>query len=79
MLKGYVARVQELESELVRIRSSNHLRHEHSDELVYSEDDGTHSRNLFSDPDIRAEETDGMLPLAVLIVASFLHCVIVAS
>ncbi|XP_057773194.1 kinesin-like protein KIN-4C [Salvia miltiorrhiza] len=58
LVKSYITRIQELESELVRIRSSNHLRHGNSDGFLYSEDDGTHSRNLFMDADIRTEETD---------------------
>lgn len=59
-MKSYLTRIQELEGELVRIRSSNHLRHENSDDFLDSEDDGAHSRNLFMDSDIKIEETDGM-------------------
>lgn len=66
LLKSYITRIQELESELVRIRSSNHLRRGNSDDFLYSEDEGTHSKNLFMDADIKTEETDGMLPPTVL-------------
>ncbi|KAG6392989.1 hypothetical protein SASPL_147219 [Salvia splendens] len=58
LVKSYVTKIQKLESELVRLRSSSHLRHGNSDDFLYSEDDGTHSRNLFMDVDIRSEETD---------------------
>lgn len=61
LVKSYLTRIQELEGELVRIRSSNHLRHENSDDFLDSEDDGTHSRNLFMDSDIKIEETDDVV------------------
>lgn len=65
-MKSYLTRIQELESESVRIRSANLLRHENSDEFLDSEDDGSHSRNLFMDSDIKIEETDGMLTVSSL-------------
>lgn len=67
MVKSYITRIQELEGELVRIRNSNHLRHENSADYLDSEDDGTHPRNLYlMDSDIKTVETDGMLLPAIL-------------
>ncbi|KAH6816991.1 P-loop containing nucleoside triphosphate hydrolases superfamily protein [Perilla frutescens var. frutescens] len=58
LVKSYLTRIQELEGELVRIRSSNHLRHGNFEDFLDSENDGSHSKNLFMDSDIKTEETD---------------------
>ncbi|KAL0366357.1 UNVERIFIED_CONTAM: Kinesin-like protein KIN-4C [Sesamum radiatum] len=62
IVKSYITKIQELESELIRIRNSNRLRRENSDDYLDSEDDGSHSRNLYiMDSDVKTVETDGVV------------------
>ncbi|KAK4434246.1 Kinesin-like protein KIN-4C [Sesamum alatum] len=62
IVKSYITKIQELESELIRTRNSNHLRRENSDDYLDSEDDGSHSRNLYlMDSDVKTVETDGVV------------------
>ncbi|XP_020547897.1 LOW QUALITY PROTEIN: kinesin-like protein KIN-4C [Sesamum indicum] len=62
IVKSYITKIQELESELMRIRNLNRLRRESSDDYLDSEDDGSHSRNLYiMDSDVKIVETDGVV------------------
>ncbi|KAK6130752.1 hypothetical protein DH2020_035510 [Rehmannia glutinosa] len=62
MVKSYITKIQELESELIRIRNSSRLRHENSVDYLDSEDDGNHSKNLYlMDPDLNTIETEGVV------------------
>ncbi|KAK6116090.1 hypothetical protein DH2020_008359 [Rehmannia glutinosa] len=62
MVKSYITKIQELESELIRIRNSSRLRHENSVDYLDSEDDGNHSKNLYlMDPDLNTLETEGVV------------------
>ncbi|GFP89555.1 chromosome-associated kinesin kif4 [Phtheirospermum japonicum] len=62
MMKSYITKIQELDSELIRLRNSSRLRHDNSVDYLDSEDDGTHSGNSYLiDPDLKAIEADGMV------------------
>ncbi|KAL0308106.1 UNVERIFIED_CONTAM: Kinesin-like protein KIN-4C [Sesamum angustifolium] len=62
IVKSYITKIQDLESELIRMRNSNRLRRDNSDDYLDSEDDGSHSKNLYiMDSDVKTEETDGVV------------------
>ncbi|KAL6504271.1 hypothetical protein OROGR_026194 [Orobanche gracilis] len=62
MMKNYITKIQELESELVRLRNSSRLRHDNPADYVNLEDDGTHSGNSYlTNPDLKAIEPDGIV------------------
>ncbi|KAL3634051.1 hypothetical protein CASFOL_021105 [Castilleja foliolosa] len=62
MMKSYITKIQELDSELIRLRNSSRLRHDTSVDYLDSEDDGTHLGNSYLiDPNLKAIEADGMV------------------
>ncbi|KAK4387682.1 Kinesin-like protein KIN-4C [Sesamum angolense] len=62
IVKSYITKIQDLESELIRMRNSNRLRRDNSDDYLDSEDDGSRSRNSYiMDSDVKTVETDGVV------------------
>ncbi|KAL0392205.1 UNVERIFIED_CONTAM: Kinesin-like protein KIN-4C [Sesamum radiatum] len=62
IVKSYITKIQDLESELIRMRNTNRLRRDNSDDYLDSEDDGSHSRNSYiMDSDVKTVETDGVV------------------
>ncbi|GER47789.1 kinesin-like protein [Striga asiatica] len=62
MVKSYIMKIQDLESELIKVRSLNQSRREDFADYLDSEDDGNHSGNSYIiDADMRTTEKDGMV------------------
>ena len=63
MLKGYVSKIQELEGELLRLQSANHLRRNDFVDYVSLDDSGLHSKdNCFAESETKADNLSGELP-----------------
>ncbi|CAA0809109.1 P-loop containing nucleoside triphosphate hydrolases superfamily protein [Striga hermonthica] len=61
MVKSYIMKIQDLESELIKVRSLNQSRRDDFADYLDSEDDGNHSGNSYIvDADMRTEK-DGMV------------------
>ncbi|XP_071925031.1 kinesin-like protein KIN-4C isoform X1 [Coffea arabica] len=61
LLKGYVSKIQELEGELLRLQSANHLRQNDFVDYVSLDDSGLHSKdNCFAESETKADNLSGV-------------------